>query len=89
VLGVLHAPDLSGFKAGIIVPKALGNAVLRNRTKRRLRQIIRRSAPRIGPHLKLVMLARRGTAEADPASLEKDWLELAHKAGILNAPTLA
>jgi hypothetical protein len=35
------------------------------------------------------MLARRGTAEADPASLEKDWLELAHKAGILNAPTLA
>jgi ribonuclease P protein component len=84
-LGVLEAPDLDAFKAGLIVPKVLGNAVLRNRTKRRLREIIRRNALSIRPHLRIVTIVRRGSVQAEFAALEKEWLELAGKARVLDA----
>ncbi|MGI8602558.1 MAG: ribonuclease P protein component [Verrucomicrobiales bacterium] len=83
VLGVLDDPQVATYKAGFIVPKALGKAVLRNRTKRRLREIVRRRAVALRPHIKVVTLARRQAVEAQFADLEKEWWSLARKAGLL------
>jgi len=53
---VVHVKDLMGSenpsacaRAGFIVPKAVGNAVVRNKVRRRLRHALRERLPEIGP----------------------------------------
>lgn len=87
-LGVLADPEVPRVSAGFIVPKALGDAVQRNRTKRRLREIVRHALPWLQPHLRLVTLARRGALEAGHRQLEEEWLWLARRAGVLERHSL-
>lgn len=71
------------FKAGIIVSKAVGNAVKRNLVKRRLREIVRSE---LGTsNLWLVVRALPAAAQADFAELREDMTSalrrLDHKLG--------
>jgi ribonuclease P protein component len=73
-------------KAGVIVPKALGTAPVRNRLKRQLREIIRHALPVIEsasatPPV-FVTIARRGSVHATFAELHDEWHRLARKAGL-------
>lgn len=55
--------DEPGVRAGITVTKKVGNAVTRNRIKRRLRALIRQILPRLArPGCDYVMIARRTVA---------------------------
>ena len=54
---------------GLTVGKVLGNAVERNRIKRRLRECVRRHAPRLNYPVDVILHPRR-------AVLEMDWLKL-------------
>lgn len=51
-----------GSRLGVVASRRVGSAVARNRAKRRLREIYRRSPER--PAGDLVLVARRGLAEA-------------------------
>ena len=72
-----------GFTAG----QALGNAVVRNRIKRRLREAAR-SLP-VAAGWDLVINSRRGAAEANYWQLRADLEGLLARAGVLQESTKA
>ncbi len=78
-------PKAVKLMAGVIVPKALGCAPVRNRLKRCLREIIREALPtmeREAARPAFVTIARRASTGADFASLRAEWHRLARKAGL-------
>ncbi len=70
-------------RVGITTGKKLGHAVVRNRTRRRLREIYRLSEEAFLPGYDIVVVARGRAVEAPFDKLTKAYLELAQKAGIL------
>ncbi len=84
VLAVLRDPDATPFRFGLITGRKVGSAVERNRIRRRLREIIREHQGKIQPGWVLVTIGRWSAPKATYQQLEKDWLRLARKAGVLN-----
>lgn len=74
------APSRFGFTTGV----ALGGAVVRNRTKRRLREAIR-SLP-VSAGWDIVLNARKGAATADFQRLQSQVRELMERAGLVEGP---
>ena len=72
-----------GNRVGITVGKKLGHAVVRNRTRRRLREIYRLNEQRFQPGWDIVVVARTRAVEAPFGKLTASYLSLAAKAGIL------
>jgi ribonuclease P protein component len=63
-------------RLGLVTPKKVGTVVVRNRTKRRLREIFRTNKHLMGPGLDLIFVSRRETASLDYNSLKTIILEL-------------
>jgi ribonuclease P protein component len=63
------------------VSKRIGNAVARNRVKRRLREVARSASVEAG--FDIVIVARNGAAEADFARIERSIHNLLRRARIL------
>ena len=72
-----------GNRVGITVSKKLGHAVVRNRVRRRLREVYRLHEERVLPGWDIVVVARSRAVDAPFASLVKGYLDLARRAGIL------
>ena len=70
-------------RVGITVSKKLGHAVVRNRTRRRLREVYRLNESRFQPGWDLVVVARSRAVEAKFSRLTQSYLHLAKKAGVL------
>ena len=70
-------------RVGITVGKKLGHAVVRNRVRRRLREVYRLNEDRFQPGWDIVVVARSRCIDADFRKLTKAYLSLAEKAGIL------
>ncbi len=89
VLALLRDEALPDFRFGLITGRRLGKAVVRNRLRRQMREIIRAHRTEIAPGWKLVTIARWRAAGAPLAELEQDWLRLAKRQGVLvkSAPT--
>jgi ribonuclease P protein component len=83
VLGALKLTGEKSFRAGFVTPKHIGTAVVRNRVRRRLRDIVRTAQPRLGAGLWLVVVARPYAANASYDQLRDEWLRLAERASIL------
>ena len=83
LLGVLKNSE-PGVRIGLITSRRIGNAVTRNRTRRRLREMVRLSRPRLNDGLWIVLVARRSAAFAGYHEIEREWLSLARRASILN-----
>ncbi len=66
-------PPATGLRFGFTVTKKVGNAVERNRIRRRLREAVRAAADRFPRHpMDLVILARRTAIERDFPDLVAD-----------------
>ena len=61
-------------RLGFAVPKAVGNAVVRNRIKRQLREILHARMEKTPPDNDYVLVVRQGLPEAAEAN-GHDWLE--------------
>lgn len=72
-----------GNRVGITVSKKLGHAVVRNRTRRRLREVYRLNEHRFQPGWDIVVVARTRAVNAPFEKLTASYLSLAGKAGIL------
>ena len=70
-------------RIGITVSKKLGHAVVRNRTRRRLREIYRLNEDKFQPGWDLVVFARSRSVDAKFDRLTRSYLTLAKKAGVL------
>ena len=75
-------------RVGITVSKKLGHAVVRNRVRRRLREVYRLNEAQFRPGWDIVVVARSRCIAADFQSITKAYLALAAKAGILKEDTL-
>ena len=70
-------------RVGLTVSKKLGKAVVRNRIRRRLREVYRLNEARFAPGWDIVVVARSRCISADFEKLTNAYLSLAQKAGIL------
>lgn len=65
---------------GIVTSKKVGNAVVRNRAKRQIREIIKKNLDQLQPGYDVVVVSRYNIKEAVYIDLEKDFLRLMRKA---------
>jgi ribonuclease P protein component len=69
-------------RAGFITSKRVGNAVVRNRTRRRLREIFRRHQREVRGGIWIVTIASARSAQGTFRALEDEWLRLGRRASI-------
>ena len=65
-----------GSRFGIIATKRVGNAVMRNALRRRMREVLRQHAEPLGQGLYVVLIMRHRAAEATYAQLEREFTKL-------------
>ena len=70
-------------RVGITVSKKLGKAHVRNRTRRRIREVYRLNEEKFQPGWDIVVVARTKAVEAPFEKLTASYLTLAKKAGLL------
>lgn len=70
-------------RVGITVSKKLGKAHIRNRVRRRLREVYRLNEEKFQPGWDLVLVARSRAVDAPFDKLTASFLSLAKKSGIL------
>ena len=70
-------------RVGITASKKLGHAVVRNRVRRRLREVYRLNEALFAPGWDIVVVARSRCIDADFGKLTHAYLSLAQKAGVL------
>ena len=70
-------------RVGITVSKRLGHAVVRNRVRRRLREVYRLNEAKFQPGWDIVVVARSRCISASFQDIVSAYLALAAKAGIL------
>jgi len=83
VLGVLAPTEEKAFRVGFVTSKRIGGAVVRNRVRRRLRDIVRTQQGRLRKGFWFVVIARPAAAAASYEALKDEWLRLAERASIL------
>ena len=75
----------NALRAGFVTSRTIGRAVVRNRIRRRLREIVRKHQHATTDGTWIVTIARSSAAAASYAELEGEWLRLARRASILSA----
>jgi ribonuclease P protein component len=75
-------PPDSRSRLGVITASRIGNAVLRNRTRRLLRETFRLHQHELTAPVDLVLVARSGLVGKPFAEVEKDFLTMLRKAGL-------
>ncbi len=84
ILAIRPRPDAIQAHAGFTTTKRIGNAVTRNRVRRRLRMIVHDNFPRLAVTHDIVTIAKYPAVKADFASLKQEWEKLASRAGLFD-----
>jgi ribonuclease P protein component len=82
-LNVLSVEHSGPCRAGLITSRRIGSAVVRNRVRRRLREIVRQHHHNLREGFWIVLVAKKAAATAGYRALEHEWLRLARRASIL------
>jgi len=83
MLSILTLESCDPWRVGFIASRRLGGAVVRNRVRRRLREIVRRHQHELREGFWFVVVARYEAATASYSVLEHELLRLAKRASIL------
>ena len=82
VLYVLRSENAK-IKIGLAVGKKIGNAVVRNRIKRLMRETFRKYKDQLKENTQIVWVARKKLQSADLKTYERVFLRLAKRAALL------
>ena len=83
MLNVVAVENSGPCRAGFIASRRVGGAVVRNRVRRRLREIVRQHQHELREGFWIVLVGRGDAADANYRALEHEWLRLAKRASIL------
>jgi ribonuclease P protein component len=78
-------PTGATMRLGVVVGGRLGNAVVRSRVKRLLREAFRLHQRDLAQPVDLVLVARASILGKPFVAVEKDFLTAMHRAGLLKA----
>lgn len=73
----------AAFRAGISVSKKIGNAVIRNRVKRLIREAVARLEDAIPKGVDLVIIARPGVESMSLENIEQSLLHVMKRAKVI------
>jgi len=83
ILWVREGED-AAMRLGVVASRKTGNAVKRNRAKRRLREAFRLNRHRFRGKVDIILIARRAIIQAAWKDIEQELLDLAGRAGLLS-----
>jgi ribonuclease P protein component len=75
--------DLETTRFGLATSRALGSAVVRNRTRRRMREVLRAMTPLIQPGWDVLLIVRPALVGADHGTLVKTLARQLARGGVL------
>lgn len=81
----LSLPTGSTTRLGVVTSGKLGNAVIRNRARRLMREAFRLHQHALAGPLDLVLVARQSITSKTFSGVEKDYLATLRRAGLLKA----
>ena len=76
-------PADATHRLGLVTSGKIGNAVVRNRARRLLREVFRRHQHDLSQPVDLVLVARNSIVQKGFSDVEKDFLTILRKAGLL------
>lgn len=71
------------FRLGVSASKKIGNAVVRNRMRRMIKEIVRLQEKRIVPNTDFILIVRKPATAMKMKEMEKSVLHVLKKAGLL------
>ena len=78
--------DTGPTRIGITVGRRTGNAVVRNRVRRRIRELVRGQHPALAPGSDVILIARPPSAQATFNELQHSVASLLQRAGVVAGP---
>ncbi len=81
--------DLETTRFGLSTGRRIGGAVVRNRVRRRLREILRALAPSFQPGWDVLIIARPAVVDASHDEIAEAVKRLLRKGGVLGGPATA
>ena len=81
----LRLPAGSGTRLGVVTSGKIGNAVIRNRARRLMREAFRLHQHDLVQPVDLVLVARQSITNKSFAGVERDYLAALRRAGLLKA----
>ncbi|MEC0093775.1 ribonuclease P protein component [Paenibacillus macquariensis] len=75
--------EVEQFRVGISVSKKVGNAVVRNRMRRLVKEIVRHHDAELIEHVDLVFIVRKGALTMPYKDMERSVLHVLRKASLL------
>lgn len=79
VIFYLEKPEQEHFRMGLSVGKKIGNAVMRNKIKRYLRETFRELKKEIKPNVDIIIIARQPTKNMGLTEFKKSLSHLLYK----------
>ena len=76
-------PVAEPFRLGVSASKKIGNAVVRNRMRRMVKEIVRAHSDRIVPNTDFILIVRKPATAMKMKDMEKSVLHVLKKAGLL------
>jgi ribonuclease P protein component len=83
IANLLKLSPGSPLRLGVVTSKRIGNAVVRNRARRLMREVFRVHQHELAAPIDLVLVARPSIAGKSLESVERDFLTTLRKAGLL------